>query len=334
MNPRPTPAVATIIFSASMLLPAFLVRADNLATAKPLATRVQEADKVFVSLVINRKLIDGDWCHADLKVTRAIKGCEVGQLIPVVWRPVMDRFDAVENQVGLALLKPSLEKRYWLRADTFDDATLAGQAVSILSGHDFERQYVQRGTLTTDQEKVVVDLAQKCGIKRIARISSYNLFPSAAIGISVQGVEKVEGQEVSCQVLQVKFAGWCHSNELPRQGDHQIGDFWAGQPTLQTKIILEVGGTKYRTGTIQGLSIKECEVLLERFLTAKYTCGPSVSENRLDQINWGKPLAFRKQGEGASVSFNHKQEGGGFFDLEITPTKDGLVINQVLQAVP
>ena len=88
MNPRPTRIVTFVAFTAAMLLSAFAARADIRAPTKPLATRVQEADKVFVGVLINRKLLEGDWCHADLKVTQAIKGVKAGELISVLWRPV------------------------------------------------------------------------------------------------------------------------------------------------------------------------------------------------------------------------------------------------------
>ena len=102
------------------------------APTKPLAERVQEADKVFVGVLINRKLLKGDWCHADLKVTRAIKGVRAGEPVPVLWRPGIAHYDAREGQKGLAVLKPAHGDRYWLRSDTFEDAALAEQAVKLL----------------------------------------------------------------------------------------------------------------------------------------------------------------------------------------------------------
>jgi len=118
------------------LLPAALppdVRADDLrAPVEPLARRVQEAQKVFVGVLVNRKDLEGDWCHADLKVTRPIKGVQVGELVPVLWRPRIARFDARENQTGLAVLKHQHDKRYWLRPDTFADAKLAEEAIKAL----------------------------------------------------------------------------------------------------------------------------------------------------------------------------------------------------------
>lgn len=114
------------------ILSAVTAQAEVRAPEKPLETRVQEADKVFVGVLINRKELAGDWCHADLKVTQAIKGVKVGELIPVLWRPMIARYDAQEKQEGLAVLKPAHEKRYWLRSDTFENPKLAEQAVKSL----------------------------------------------------------------------------------------------------------------------------------------------------------------------------------------------------------
>ncbi len=98
----------------------------------PLETRVQETDKVFVGVLLNLKKLEGDWCHADLKVTKAIKGVEVGELVPVQWRPKIAYYDAEENQEGLAVLKYKDGGRYWLRSDTIVDSKLAEQAVKFL----------------------------------------------------------------------------------------------------------------------------------------------------------------------------------------------------------
>ena len=47
-----------------------------------------------------------------------------------------------------------------------------------VSTYGFERDYVKRALLTKDQEKEVIALAQKCGIKKIDKISTHNMFPS------------------------------------------------------------------------------------------------------------------------------------------------------------
>ena len=54
----------------------------------------------------------------------------------------------------------------------------------------------------------MITLAQKCGIKKVAKISTHNMFPSPFRGIRVQGVEEVEGREVSYQVLSMSNRQW------------------------------------------------------------------------------------------------------------------------------
>ena len=39
-----------------------------------------------------------------------------------------------------------------------------------------EQDYVDRAMLTEEQEKEVIALAQECGIGKVSRISSYNMF--------------------------------------------------------------------------------------------------------------------------------------------------------------
>ena len=66
-----------------------------------------------------------------------------------------------------------------------------------LSSYGFERDYVKRAMLTKGQEKEVIAQAQKCGIKKISKISTHNMFPSPYRGVRVQGAEQVKGREVS-----------------------------------------------------------------------------------------------------------------------------------------
>jgi hypothetical protein len=203
-----------------------------------------------------------------------------------------------------------------------------------VGGHDFEREYVKRAVLSKDQEMIVIELAQKRGINKVAKISTYNLYPTAARGIAVQGADQVKGRDVSYEVLNVRYKNWWHPNEGPREGDLRIGDFWSGQPTTRRQTILNVGQKEYRTGTVQGLSVEECESVLGLCLAGKYTLGPGVNKDSLDQIDWSKPQGFRKRGDVISASFLHKREGSGFFDLEVNLSKGELAINQVLQAMP
>ena len=85
-----------------------------------------------------------------------------------------------------------------------------------------ERKYVKRAVLSKSQEKIVIELARRRGIKKVTRISTYNLFPTAARGIRVKGVDAIKGRKVSCKVLAVKFKKWWHPNDAPKKGDLQI----------------------------------------------------------------------------------------------------------------
>jgi len=198
----------------------------------------------------------------------------------------------------------------------------------------FTRQYVKRAVLSKEQEKVVVELARKRGIPKVASISTYNLYPTAARGIRVQGEDAIQGRNVSCKVLNVRYKSWWHPNQGPRKGDLQSGDFWAGQPTTQKQIILKVGRKEYRTRSVQGLTIEQCESMLGLFLAGKYVVGPGVNRSKLNQINWKQPNGFHKRDDAISISFPHKDAGAGFFDLQVKLDKKQLTITQMFQAVP
>ena len=198
----------------------------------------------------------------------------------------------------------------------------------------FTRNYVKRAVLSKAQEKTVVELARKRGIPKVASIATYNLYPTAARGIRVHGQDTVKGRNVSCQVLNVRYKPWWHPNQGPRKGDLQSGDFWAGKPATQKQTILKVGRKEYRTRSVQGLTVEQCDSILGLFLAKKFDVGPMVNRGNLDQINWTQPNGFYKRGDTISISFPHKQEGAGFFDLQVKLDKQQLTIMQMFQAVP
>ena len=128
-----------------------------------------------------------------------------------------------------------------------------------VSTYGFEREYVKRAVLTKEQEKTVIELAEKAGIKKVAKISSHNMFPSPFRGLRVQGVEQLKGREVSYQVLSMSHSEWLQPRAKPRKGQIQMGNFWAGKPYTRKQTILKVGKKEYRTGSITGMRPEECE---------------------------------------------------------------------------
>jgi len=198
----------------------------------------------------------------------------------------------------------------------------------------FERAYVKQAVLSKEEEKTVIALAKKSGIKKIAKISTFNLYPTTARGISVKGVEEIKGRQVSFKVLNVTHKKWSFPNSKPGKRDLQMGDFWAGPAGTQKQTILKVNKKEYRVTSLRGLEIKECEAILGLLLAGKYTAGPGVNPGQFKQIDWNKPGGFWKRKEQLSIHFPHKREGSGFFELEVKPGKKQLVITQLLQAVP
>ena len=201
------------------------------------------------------------------------------------------------------------------------------------SSFGIERDYVPRAILTKDQEQTVIELANKSGIKKVAKISSHNMFPSPFRGLRVQGVEQVKGREVSYQVLSVSHGEWLQPGAKPRKGQIQMGNFWAGKPYTRKQITLKVGKKEYRTGSIMGMKAEECEKILSQLMSEDYDLGPQVNEKTLKQVDWTKPSRFSKRGGIISAGFLHKAKGGGFFDLQIKQDGNVLTINQMFQAI-
>ena len=199
-----------------------------------------------------------------------------------------------------------------------------------------ERDY-RAGKLTEAQEKIVIALAKKQGVQKVARITTINFYPSQARGIRVDGAKEVNGREVSYKVLNVNFKPWFHPGGGPRKGDVKMGDFWAGKAYERKKTILRVGETDYICGSIRGIEIKECETMLGLFLAGKFTYnpGPRINDRLLIQVDWSKPNRFSRRGDVISVGFPHKGgTGSGFFDMEIQFDGGKLTIKEMFQAIP
>ena len=145
-----------------------------------------------------------------------------------------------------------------------------------ISSHGIERDYVPRAVLTKEQEKTVLELAKKAGIKKVVKISSHNMFPSPFRGLRVQGVEQLKGREVSYQVLSISHGAWLQPGAKPRKGQIQMGSFWAGKPYTRKQTILKIGKKEYRTGSIQGITVKECETILRQLISEDYNLGPQI----------------------------------------------------------
>ena len=224
-----------------------------------------------------------------------------------------------------------------LNAIPLPGASEAKQAAPrITKSGGIERDY-RAGKLTAAQEKIVIALAKKQGVEKVARISTIHFHPSAARGIRVDGAKEVNGREVSYKVLSVNFKPWFHPGGGPRKGDVRMGDFWAGKAYERKKTILRVGETDYLCGSIRGIEIKECEAMLGLFLAGKFTYspGPRINDRLLGQVDWNKPSRFSKRGNAISVGFLHKGgPGSGFFDLEVEFVAGKLNIRQMFQAIP
>ncbi len=197
----------------------------------------------------------------------------------------------------------------------------------------FERNYLQNAQLTEDEEHNIIELAKQCGITKVAKISTQYLRPSSTRAIVVESVEKTEGRNVSCKVLEIKHKKWWPPTDGPRPGDPQLGEFWAGKARPRKHTILKLGKQEFRTRSIAGLTVEECESILAGFLKGNYTLA-SGNANRLEHVDWTKPDGFYKHGDTISVSFPHKQQGQGFFQLQFHQIKPKINITEVMRAVP
>ena len=215
------------------------------------------------------------------------------------------------------------------------------ERATLLKDIIFSRQYAKLAVLTKEEEAIIIELARKCGIKKVAKISTYNMHPTTFRGIKVEGAELVKGREVISQELNVNYKKWLYPGAKPRKGDFQSGMFWAGKSYLRKQIVLKVNGKEYRVGSLDGIGVSKGEEIMKWFLAKSYDLGPGVNVNALKQVDWDRPMSFSRHnlnggsfGDFVSVSFLDKVNDGGFFDLQIKLLDEGILITRLQQAIP
>ena len=95
-----------------------------------------------------------------------------------------------------------------------------------------------------------------------------------------------------------------------------------------------VGKKEYRVGSPHGLSVEQCESILKRLQTGKYTLTDGKNGDRLKGVDWNSPKSFSKFGENINVSFSARGRDSGWYSLRIKLTGDKLVVSEVQLAMP
>jgi len=197
-----------------------------------------------------------------------------------------------------------------------------------------ERSYVSNASLSDEDVKIVLELAKKSGISKVAKISTHYMLPTSMRSIKVEGLPVENGREISRSVLSVTRKSWTFPDAKPGKTDIVSGEFWARKPYFRKQVILKVGGNSFLCNSINGMSYEEAESIIGMFIAGKYTAGPEVRKRGLEQVDWTKPTHFRKSGDSIQVGFLADRESNGFFDLEITLGNKAIQITRLMQAVP
>ena len=196
------------------------------------------------------------------------------------------------------------------------------------------RYYVPNGVLTSVDEAIILDLANKRGIERVAKIVTHYMLPSSAKAIRVEGITKKKGREVSREILSVTRKGWAFPEARPGKNDLIVGDFWAGKVYVKKQVELNVRGKSYLCSSVTGMTFEEAAALRAMFLNKRFKTSGTIRKNALDQVDWSQPTRFTKRGDSISIGFLARGRSGGFFDLQIKKENNLLTIFQMMQAMP
>ena len=180
------------------------------------------------------------------------------------------------------------------------------------------RDYIKQASLTAEEEKIVIEIALKSGIKEIDKIYTYNIHPSSYYGIGVKEKETITGRDIKYKVLMVSYKKWLAPDDKPGKNDVTIGDFWAESLSSISLKILIVDEKEYRAG-VNGMPLNQCELIIKLFQDGKYTLAKNVSIDLFKHIDLNKPRNFYydKTNSKYLIYFDSKDDGYESFSLTI-----------------
>lgn len=199
------------------------------------------------------------------------------------------------------------------------------------SAFALEREYLPKAVLTEEEEKKVIQLAEKHGIKNVEKISTAYLAPSSWVIINVREKEKIEGRDVTYRMIQVKCKKWYPAKEAAGKEDLSVGEFWSAPPgTVKHKILL-VDKKKYRA-EVRNVTVEQCERVLEVLQKGKYTVTDAVKKDHFEHIDFQRPTHFSYDLETKRfhVGFCDKSDRYSWFIMKVILDGDGVQILEIL----
>jgi hypothetical protein len=108
-------------------------------------------------------------------------------------------------------------------------------ATKVVDVSQIQTNFDPMAQLSQAEMRSVVQLAQRYGIKKVARIETYNIHPGPDFSIQVVSPETVRGREVSYVTVDIRRGQWtANKPNRPPPNYRRIGDFTIDPNDLYT----------------------------------------------------------------------------------------------------
>ncbi len=196
----------------------------------------------------------------------------------------------------------------------------AGLALLVTAGEQrLKTRFVPNGELTTNEVNLVIQLADKYGIKELEEVRTDYIHPSTNLWIGAKEKETRDGRKVTFRRLSIGKRGW--QGQGPSDNKViQIGDLWVQHATREEQTILNVQQREYRVDLRGGIQPEIAEHILECFQSDKFRFKRKADEKLMPRIDFTQPssLWVPAHGMGMRMSFTSKHDHLEWFSIHFT----------------
>jgi len=195
-------------------------------------------------------------------------------------------------------------------------------------------RFVPKGELTTNEVNLVIQLADKSGIKELEEVSTDYIHPSTNLCIGAKEKETRDARNVTFRCLFIGKRGWVSKGPSNNKAI-QIGDLWVQHVTREDLTILNVKQREYRVHLRDGIQPELAERILEAFQSAKFRVERKSDEKLMPLIDFAQPSALwvRADGTGMRMSFTSKHDRLEWFSIHFTFDDGEITILQIMDII-
>ena len=193
-------------------------------------------------------------------------------------------------------------------------------------------RFVPKGELTTNETKIIIELAHRAGIKEVEEIYTDYIFPANEFYIGGKEKETRNGRRVIYRRFFINKVGWSHYIAPDSDKIIKIGDFSMGRIDYHELTILKVKNAEFKIDLKDGISPETAERILANFQSGKFSFKSRALNEKIHGIDFSNPSSLTQTIEDRSMCmvFGSKRDKLEVFSIRFTIKKDRIQIIEVM----